>query len=193
MKRFHVLFVLLSLRFFVSRISKHIFFTGLLFLPCFLCFCDDTGKQFFTKSYIEKSINNQSLLKEAIVSNTLLFDRIELEGLNIYHGKMFPNTSIHEYYIDFITHNILLITEKVDDIAYVRDCLIIKKQNPEARLANGPVEINESYFDWDATVLVNHKWRAKFTDDISQAFTVDIQARKIMPLVYDTIRLYSEI
>jgi hypothetical protein len=169
------------------------FFTGLLlFLRGFSCFLDDAEKRFLTGSYIEKSIDNQSLLREAIVSNTLIFDRTELYGLNIYHAKVFLNTNVHEYYIDFITHNILLIAEKVDGMVYVRDCLIIKKQNAEAYLANGPVEIDGDYFDWDITVLVNHKWRAKFTDDISQAFKIDIQAKRIMPFVYNAIRLYSE-
>lgn len=183
-----------SLRFFDLQVAKCVFFTGLLFLHVFLCFPDDAESQFFTKGFIEKLINNHDLLRDALVSETLLFDTFKLNGLKIdsVSTEMFINTSMHQYYVDFISHNILLITERVSGMEYVRDCLIIEKQNHEAYLANGPVEINKSYFDWNTTVLVNHKWRARFTDDISQAFKIDIQAKKIIPLVYDTIRLYSE-
>jgi len=33
---------------------------------------------------------------------------------------------------------------------------------------------------------------ARYTEDISQAFKVDLDTKKIVPVVYDTIRLYAE-
>jgi hypothetical protein len=76
---------------------------------------------------------------------------------------------------------------------YVCDYLILEKQNPETRLRNGAVRINGEYTDWDIDVVVNHRWQGRYTDDISQAFKVNPQTKKIETFPYETIRLYSEI
>ena len=52
----------------------------------------------------------------------------------------------------------------------------------------------EEYFDWDITVVVNSSMIGlAYTDDISEAFFINLEKKKIEPLRYNTIKLFSEV
>jgi hypothetical protein len=128
---------------------------------------------YFDNIFIEAEINNQNYQSENIV-----FDRTRLQDCFIYRSRNFLNRTINQHYIEYRDYNILLITEKNNEIEYVKDFLIIKKITPETTLADGAVQVNNDYFDWDLTVVVNRRWRGS-TEDISQAFKINLKTKKI--------------
>jgi hypothetical protein len=142
---------------------------------------------YFDNIFIEAEINNRNHQRENII-----FDRTRLQDCFMYGSRVFLNTSIHQHYIEYKDYNILLITEKPDEIEWVKDFLIIKKLTPETVLADGAVQVNNDYFDWDLTVVVNRRWRGS-TEDISQAFKINPETKKIESFNFITIRLYSEV
>jgi len=148
----------------------------------------NSSNDFFTAEFLGKAIKDAKSFY-----NNIIFDNSKTQGLDIYYtGRLFYGSNILERHMEYENYNIILVTEDIGDIEYVRDYLILEKQNPETYLANGPVEINGEYFDWEVIVVVNHKWHALFTDDINQAYKVDLQTNRIEPFTYDTIRLYAE-
>jgi hypothetical protein len=163
----------------------------------------DMPVTYFTEEFLEKAIKKgDTFLSE----ETIIFDRSKvlvllkdglwslwMDGLWIYYvGRLFYGSDTLKRYIEYGNYNILLVTQEIGDVEYVRDYLILEKQNPETHLSNGAVEINGEYGDWEVDIVVNHHWQGRFTDDISQAFKVNPQTKKIEPFIYDTIRLYSE-
>jgi hypothetical protein len=175
---------------------------------------------YFTEEFVKKAIKEEKytyLSNETIIFNSskvlglwkydikvwgIWKDTIWgewMDGLFFYYGgRLFPSSDTLKRYIEYEDYNIILVTQKIGDVEYVCDYLILKKQTPETYLINGPVEIiinGEEYYggNWEVDLVVNHRWRGWFTDDISQAFLVNSQTRKIEPFIYDTIRLYSEI
>jgi hypothetical protein len=147
----------------------------------------DTGNKFFDSEILDNMIKNPNFINGGII-----FDKMRLGQLKEYGGLALLNTNMSQHYIDYMNYNIILLIEDTDNIKYVRDYLVLKKDNPETHLANGPVEINGTFFDWEITVVVDHKWRSLFTEDISMAFKVNQQTKRIEHFVYDTIKLYSE-
>jgi len=159
---------------------------------------------YFTEKFLEKAIKEDAYT--FLSDETIIFDKSKvlglwkddlwglwMDGLRIYYGgRLFYGSDTLKRYIEYGDYNILLVTQEIDDVEYVCDYLILRKQNPETYLSNGAVEINGEYGDWEVDIVVNHYWRGIFTDDISQAFKVNLQTKKIEPLIYDTIRLYSE-
>jgi len=156
----------------------------------------ETADRFFTDELAEEAITNPRVVLEGNV----IFDKTLLGEIRQYGAKLIVIdtdsgtifTNIYQYSLDFRNYNIMLVVEKIDSVGYVRDCLLLEKLSPETRLESGAVEVNGEYVDEDITVVVNHEWRARFTEDISQAFKVDLDTKKIVPVVYDTIRLYAE-
>ena len=160
----------------------------ILFLFLF-SFSFNANADYFTKEFLDEAIKTPNRKNE----KEIIYDRTKLDGLRQYYGGLIINTNISQYYFEYKNYNILLITEKIDGIDYVCDYLILEKQYPETHLANGPVEINGDYFDWNITVVIKCSWRGNpFTDDISQAFRVNLHTKKIEPFIYKTIRLYDE-
>jgi hypothetical protein len=168
--------------------KKEIFIFRLLFLLscCLPCFSEG-NIYFFTQDILENIITNPES-----VNGTIIFDEMKAGNLKKYGSIVLFNTSMIQHYIDYQNYNIILLTENINSILYIRDYLILKKDNAETHFANGPVEINGSLFDWEVTVVVNHKWRSRFTEDISNAFKVNRHTMKIERFAYNTIRLYSE-
>lgn len=167
----------------------------ILLISLFPLFCCAEGNnQYFNQKYIDKIIENKVKKNENIIFNE---SKEKSLGLDIYDSKVLNINSsenrLYQYYINYKNYNIILLTENIDKIEYVRDYVIIKKQNSETYLANGPVEINEEYFDWDITVVVNSKLKTEFTTDISEAFIVDLERKKIESFKFNIIKLYSEV
>jgi hypothetical protein len=158
-----------------------------------------TSDSYFTEEFLENALKDHALSGENII-----FDRLKAQGLKMYHGgplfydsynRFFYYTNTHLRYFEYENYNIMLVTQKNDDIEYVRDYLILKKLNPETHLfySEGTVTINGESPGFAVTVVVNHHWRGIYTEDISQAFYVNTQTGKIEQVFFDTIRLASEI
>ena len=177
----------------------------LVFLICFsqFVYTEDNSPVYFTEEFIEKALKNPALSGENII-----FDSVKAQGLRMYHGglllydsdnRFFYYSDTHLRYFDYGNYNIMLVTQKIDDIEYVRDYLILEKLHPETHLfyGEGTVTINGKYPGlWGVTVVVNHHLPRDFfayTEDISQAFYVNIKTRKIEPVFFDTIRLVTEL
>jgi hypothetical protein len=152
----------------------------------FVCFAE-TQKQYFNDIFIENIINNKCQ-----VTDNIIFDKAHLGGIKTHGTLIFLNTNVHQYCVNYKDYNIILVTDDIDSVKYVQDYFILKKDNPESHLTNGAVEVDNSYFDWYLTVLVNHRWQRPFTEDISKAFKVNLETKKIEPFEYKTIRLHSE-
>ena len=179
----------------------------IFFSFCFLYACVDTddnnvnaNSHYFTRDFAEEIIHNPSLRDEVSVKN-IIFDRTRAEGLKIYGGvapfeTMFSDTinSLDALFIEYMNYNIILLVERIDEIDYVRDFIILEKQYPETHLAYGPVEINHEYFDWEIIVVVNRHWlNLPYTGDISYAFKINVSTKRIEPYPFETIRLFSEV
>jgi hypothetical protein len=153
-----------------------------------------TGEeQYFNKSYIESIINNGI----DDYCNNILFNDVCKEQLIVYGARVIfddnnRRTDYYEYYIDYNDYCIILLTLKINNIEIVKDYVIIRKINEETNLENGPVEIDNDYFDWNVTVVVNVGKRIKYTDNISAAYKVNISTGKIEKLNYNSIRIYNE-
>ncbi|MDR1211703.1 MAG: hypothetical protein LBK40_05680 [Spirochaetaceae bacterium] len=142
---------------------------------------------YFDSLFIEAEITNQNHQSENVI-----FDRDRLQDCYIYKTRNFLHRTIREHYVEYRDYNIMLISEIINEIEYVRDFLIIKKRTPETTLADGAVQVNNGDFDWELTVVVNRRWRGS-TDDISQAFKINFETKKIEPFSFITLRLYSEV
>ncbi len=155
---------------------------------------------YVTTDFWEKVITGQDLN-----DSTIIFDRTKIDGMRVHGAGRILYDSDYNFwydsdtllrYIDYANYNIILVTQEIDTVEYVRDYLVIEKRTLETSLTHcqGTVRIDGVYPKFDVTVVVNHSWRGKrFTDDISQAFKVNMETRKIEPIIFETIRLYSEI
>jgi hypothetical protein len=170
---------------------------------------------FTTKKFLEKAMTEPNLPDGVIIYDETKSDGMQIyfgapdetkfEGLRKYYGGrlLYDSNGVFWYdsdtilrFFEYANYNIILVTQEFNDIEYVRDYLFLKKQNPETYLHNsaGAITINEESPGCnDVIVVVNHYWRGRFTDDISQVFKINMQTRKIEPIIYDTIRLYSEL
>lgn len=168
----------------------------------FFCACTsvNASSNYFTRDFLAKAIGNPSLRYE-VAARDIIFDTTRAEGLRIYGGVIITETMSSDTVnmlamnsIEYMNYNVILLVERIDGISYVRDFVIIEKLHPETHLASGPVEINGEYFDWETLVVVNRDWtRRPYTDDISQAFRVNVSTRRIEPYLFRTIRLFSEV
>ncbi|MDR1177483.1 MAG: hypothetical protein LBK64_01510, partial [Spirochaetaceae bacterium] len=104
---------------------------------------------YFDSLFIEAEINNQNHQSENII-----FDRDKLQNCFIYGTANFLHRTIRRHYIEYQDYNIMLISEIINEIEYIRDFLIIKKLTPETTLADGAVQVNDGDFDWELTVVV---------------------------------------
>jgi hypothetical protein len=161
------------------------FFTSIFWFFCLV----SLSSQAFDRNFIEKAINGEKHLDDAVIYDPLQ----ELKTYNslLYFNSDFTSTTIRQRYIDYGNYNVLVVTEIIDSVEYVRDFLLLKKQNSETYLANGPVEIN-GHFDWEITVEISHQWEGAYTDNIVRAFKVNPQTKKIELVKYASIRLYNE-
>jgi len=161
---------------------------------------------YFTEEFLEKAIKYPALSCENIIfeRSATPFDKSKAPSLWMYYsGKLlydsdnrfFYNSDTYLHYLDYGNYNIILVTQEIEGIEYVRDYMILEKLHPETYMfySDGTVLINGKYSGFPVTVVVNHHWRGIYTEDISQAFYVNIQTRKIEPVFFDTIRLVSEI
>ena len=161
------------------------YFLLLLFLFIFsIC----ANADYLTQDFLDEAIKDPSQSRK-----DLIFDITKLNNLRKYYSGPFINTNISQHYFEYGNYNVLLVTEKIKELNFVCDYLILEKLHPETHFANGPVEINDNYFNWEITVVVKQKWRGEFTDDIIQAFIVNLKTKKIEKFLYETIRLYSEV
>lgn len=160
-----------------------------LIILFFSAFYVNSIENYFNSEYL----NN--ILKNLSHNNTenIIFNRSELGDLYVYNAKQMavPDVNLYQYYLMYDNYTILLLTEKIDSSEYVKDYLMIKKQNPDTHLTSGAVEINNTCFDWEITVVVNSKWVGT-TSDISEAFKIDILRKKIYKIEYDSIKIFSE-
>jgi len=160
----------------------------------------------FTEEFLKKAINDPALSCENIIfeSSAAPFDRSIAPGLWMYYGGkllydadncFFYNSDTYLQYLDYENYNIILVTQEIDGIQYVRDYMILEKLNPQTHLffSDGTVIIDGKSPGFPVTVVVNKHWQGRFTEDISQAFYVNMQTRKIEPVFFDTIRMVSEI
>ena len=144
---------------------------------------------YFTKEFLKEAITKQNLSYGDII-----FDQTKISDLRIYYGgRLSYGSDTLLRYIEYGNFNIILVTKEIDSIEYMSDFLLLEKLTKETYLCNGAVQINDSYFDWKITIVVNNKWQGLFTDDISQAFKINEKTKKIEEINYDTIRLYSEL
>ena len=151
----------------------------------------DKPASYFTEEFLERAITEPNLS-----DGDIIFDETKSDGLRIYYGgRLFYGSDSLLRYMEYGNRNIILVTQEVEGIEYVRDYLILEKQNLETYLSNasGTVEIDGEFTNRDVTVVVNRHWQGGFTDDISQAFRINAQTRKIEPVIYDRIRLHSEL
>jgi hypothetical protein len=179
----------------------------IFFSFCFLYSCVDAddvnaGVRYFTRDFAQEIIQNPSLRYEISAHNIIFVPATaRAEGLRIYGGvtpfeTMFSDNSLGANFIEYTNYNIILLTERIDGIHYVRDFVILEKQHPETHLSAGAVEVNGEYFDWELIVVVNRHWhlpRRPYTDDISYAFKIDVSTKRIVPYPFETIRLFSEV
>ncbi|MCL2289228.1 MAG: hypothetical protein FWC34_00755 [Bacteroidetes bacterium] len=176
---------------------KKLLFILLISLFPFVCFAEGNIR-YFNQAYLDKVIANKI---ERNKTEGLIFDRAREESLgllNIRGGSVFSNNNreivLFRYHISYNNYNIILLTEPINNLEHVRDYLLIEKENSISNLASGPVEINGEYFDWSVTVVVNSSRRGlRYTDDISAAFFIDLENKRIKPLEFNTIRLWSEV
>jgi len=161
---------------------------------------------YFTEEFLEKAIKDTALSCENIIfeRSAAPFDSSKAPGLWMYHGgkllydsdnRFFYDSDTHLRYLDYGNYNIMLVTQEIDGIEYVRDYMILEKLHPETHMfySDGTVSIDGKFPGFPVTVVVNHHWQGRFTEDISQAFYVNMQTRKIEQVYFDTIRLFSEI
>ena len=183
----------------------------IFFSFCFLYSCVDTDEvsananaRYFTRDFAQEIIQNPSLRYEISAKNIIFAPATaRAEGLRIYGGvtpfeTMFSDTinSLSANFIEYMNYNIILLTERIDEIAHVRDFVVLEKQHPETHLSVGAVEVNGEYFDWELIVVVNRHWhlpRRPYTDDINYAFKIDVSTKRIVPYPFETIRLFSEV
>jgi hypothetical protein len=159
-----------------------------LLQPLIPSFAEDS-QYFFDQEYLELVINNQN--KE---NDFLFFESNRISG--IYSGKYFlyNRKSFFQYYIEYKNYNIILLTEKIDNtIMIVRDFILIEKIYPDSYLSSGAIQINDTYYDWDISVVVNSKFDGLFTTNISCAYKINFDLGKIEVFEYTTIKLYREI
>jgi hypothetical protein len=195
------------------RSAKHNIFILLAIVICIGLLSTDKPVNYFTEKFVEKAIKENAYTYSS--NETIIFDGSKvlnlwkdggwglwMDGLFFYHGgRLFYGSDTLKRYIEYGDYNIILVTQEIDGVEYVRDYLFLKKQNPETHLTNGPIKViingegsYPAHGGWEIDLVVNHRWRGKeFTDDISQAFKVNPQTRKIEPFIYDTIYLYPEI
>ena len=156
-----------------------------------LLFINDVPISYFTVEFLAKAITDQNFSYGDII-----FDKTKSDGLRIYYGgRLFYDSDSILRYIEYGNYNVIVVTQEIMGIEYVQDYLILEKQNPETYLFNssGTVQIDGDFSHFDITVVVNKHWRGRFTEDISHAFIVNLQTKKIEPVVFNTIKLYSEL
>ena len=130
----------------------------------------------FTREFVEKAITEPILVD----GNTILFSESNSSGMRIISGgvvlydsdyNFFYNSDTLYRHIGYENYIILLVTQKIDGIEYVRDFLMIEKQTPETyffRTVNG-IEINGELTGLELSVVIYRPWLGIYTEDISQA------------------------
>jgi len=155
--------------------------------------------RYFNRTVLEEIMKDPGFYHEDIAYNQNYLSGLRSRGGGSLFigddGEFNYNSGILYSHIEYENYNILLLTERVNDvndIRYLRDILILEKETPETVIVTGPVEINDAYFDWEIFVVVNSYNGRQFTDDISQAYKVNLQTKKIERFSYETIRLWYE-
>jgi hypothetical protein len=168
---------------------------------CFLVFCslvacvDDVRERYFTQEFLREAINDPNL-REVVSASGIIFDTAKAEGLRVYGGvapfeTLFSEDRLLTHFIAYMNYNVILLTESVDGFNFVRDFIILEKQHPETHLADGAVEINGEYFNWEIIVVINRHWEGAYTEDIDKAFIIDVPTRRIEPFQFERIRLFG--
>jgi len=163
----------------------------------------DKYNLYFTTEFLERVIVETNLSYIGIIGD-VIFDRTKIDGLRVYQGGriLYDADGIFWFdsdtllrYLEYENYNIILVTQEIDSIEYVCDYLIIEKKTTETYLfkAMGTVKIDGEFPSFDVTVVINNNWIGLYTNDISQAFKINPQTRKIEPIFFKTIRLTSEL
>jgi hypothetical protein len=117
-------------------------------------------------------------------------------GIRVYGDKLLKGNGDYRFSecnIEYKEYLVLLLLEKIDGKEIIVDYVSLKKITDTSYFTSGPVEIDGEYYDWDIVVFVNQSWRAQFTENISYAFKSNLETKKIEPVEYKSIRLYSEV
>ena len=157
---------------------------------------------YFTVEFVRNALEGVN-----IPIYNMIFDRTKSDGLRIYAVGAILHNADGEFdfysdtffnYIEYENYNIILVTQRIDGIHFVRDYLIIEKQNPETYLISSAdtVQIDGFFPRFNVTIVVNnHRRNLLYGEDldVSQAFTINMKTRKIEEIFFDTISLASEI
>lgn len=120
----------------------------------------------------------------------------KIAGVRIYGDKLLKDNGDYRFSecnLEYKGNLILLLLEKIEGKEAIVDYVCLKKTTDTSYFTSGPVEINGEYYDWDIVVFVNQSWRAEYTEDILCAFKSNLEKKKIEPVIYKNIRLYSEV
>lgn len=120
----------------------------------------------------------------------------KITGIRIFGGKLLKGNGDYRFIerkLEYKGNLILLLLEKIEEKEVIVDYVCLKKTTDTSYLTSGPVEIDGVYYDWNIVVFVNQSWRAEYTEDILYAFKSNLETKKIEPVEYKSIRLYSEV
>ena len=148
---------------------------------------DNKNFYVYTWESLEIILNTSTSPIELSIINAIFSDTIKIEsGRN--HGCVMPfevvftDNKLSAHYMEYTKHNIIILTEEINKIDFIRDYVILEKLNPETHLAHGPVNINNEFFDWEIIIEINNKsWflnKGLYTDDIGRAFKINLDSKK---------------
>lgn len=170
----------------LMRLTLFLLSMGTLFLAC--------SQRYFTESHLDKIIEYEDDLEDKDQFLGMLFDDSYISD-DVYLGAKLigEENNFAEYSLIYQNYLFLFLTsfdKESPDV--ILDYIAIEKTSDDSYLMNGPVQIDNDYFDWDVIVLINSSWSGEYTDDISRAFKSDLETMKIDEVEYNSIRIYNE-
>ena len=147
---------------------------------------------YLTPEYLEDFINDPTSDIGNIIFDKMKLDDVKINSSRTFLGSNMRSLNISQYYIEYKNNNIILLTEKIEEIEYALDLLAIEKKNDNSYLTSGQnFIIDEKYFDSDITILINNRWHryAEFlTKEMCMAYKVNLETKRIEPFSFDTLR-----
>jgi hypothetical protein len=185
----------------------------------FILSSDNPIINFATREFLEMTI-----MEPDKINGIIIYDELKSDELTIYFGApdetkpdalrkygggrllydsdgnfWFSSDTLFQL-LEFKNYNIILVTQEINNIVYVRDFLFLEKYHSETHFVNsaGAAMINGGIFGTihqhqNLIIVVNRHWRGRYTEDISHVFFINMQSRKIEQIEFETIRLTSEL